>query len=177
MQEKQIISGLKARNKAAVDYLYEKYSRALFAVVSRIILDRDLAEEVFHDAFVKIVGKIHTYQEDKGSLYTWMANVCRNAAIDKTRSKDFSKTGQTNNIDDHISALEGQSDTSDYVEGIGVRELITELSDDQRFIIDCIYFKGYSHSEIAEEFNIPLGTVKSRVRASFAVLKKKMEKI
>ncbi|WP_143961098.1 RNA polymerase sigma factor [Litoribacter populi] len=177
MQEKQIISGLKARNKAAVEYLYEKYSRALFGVVVRIIPQRDQAEEVFHDAFVKIVSKIDSYQKGRGALYTWMANICRNAAIDKTRSKEFSKSGQTNSIDDYVYALEGRSDTGDYVDGIGVKELMAELNDDQKLIIDYIYFKGYSHAEIAEEFNIPLGTVKSRVRASFAVLKKKMEKI
>lgn len=80
MQEDQLITGLRAKDKRTVDYLYEKYSRALFVVISRVIKDHDIAEEVFHDAFVKIIRRIDSYDESKGRLYTWMANVCRNAA-------------------------------------------------------------------------------------------------
>jgi RNA polymerase sigma-70 factor (ECF subfamily) len=63
------------------------------------------------------------------------------------------------------------------VEGIGVRELMNQLNEDQRFIIEYIYFQGYTHSELSEEFDIPLGTVKSRVRAALQVLKKNLERI
>ncbi|GAB3658314.1 sigma-70 family RNA polymerase sigma factor [Echinicola sediminis] len=177
MQEEQLIKGLRARERQTVDYLYEKYSRALFAVISRVIKDRDIAEEVFHDAFVKIIRKIDHYDESKGRLYTWMANVCRNAAIDKTRSKEFSKSSKTNTIDNYVYGLEGTSGTAAAVEGIGVKELIADLNEEQRFVVECVYFKGYTHSEISEEFEIPLGTVKSRIRAAINVLKKNINRI
>ncbi|GGZ41590.1 RNA polymerase [Echinicola pacifica] len=177
MQEEQLISGLRDRDKQTVDYLYDKYSHALFAVISRVIRDRDIAEEVFHDAFVKIIRKIDSYDESKGKLYTWMANVCRNAAIDKTRSKEFSQNSKTNTIDQYVYGLEGASGTAQIVDGIGVKELMTSLSEEQRFVIECIYFKGYTHSEISEEFEIPLGTVKSRIRAALGVLKKNINRI
>ncbi|MCC5939785.1 MAG: RNA polymerase sigma factor [Lunatimonas sp.] len=177
MEEQEIIAGLKARNRKTVEYLYAKYSRALFAVITRIISDRDLAEEVFHDAFIKITGKIDSYDESKGRLYTWMANICRNAAIDKTRSKEFSEKHKTNSIDDFVYGLESQSGTVEAVDGIGVRELMGSLNDEYKFIVDCVYFKGYTHTEISEEFNIPLGTVKSRIRAAINALKKKVDRI
>ncbi|QDH81378.1 sigma-70 family RNA polymerase sigma factor [Echinicola soli] len=177
MQEDQLIKGLRAKDKQTVDYLYEKYSRALFAVISRVINDHDIAEEVFHDAFVKIIRRIDSYDESKGRLYTWMANVCRNAAIDKTRSKEFSKDSKTNTIDHYVYGLEGASGTTEAVDGIGVKELITTLNEEQRFVVECIYFKGYTHSEISEEFEIPLGTVKSRIRAALGVLKKNINRI
>lgn len=177
MQEEEIIAGLRARDRKTTEYLYEKYSRALFAVISRIILDSDIAEEVFHDAFIKITRKIDSYEESKGRLYTWMANICRNSAIDKLRSKEISQTTKTNTIDDFVFGLESQSGTMEQVEGIGVRELMNQLNEDQRFIIEYIYFQGYTHSEVSEEFDIPLGTVKSRVRAALQVLKKNLEKI
>lgn len=177
LQEEQLITGLRARDRQTVDYLYEKYSKALFAVISRVIKDRDIAEEVFHDAFVKIIRKIDSYDESKGRLYTWMANVCRNAAIDKTRSKEFSKSQKTNTIDNYVYGLEGSSGTLDKVDGIGVKDLITNLSEEQRFVVECIYFKGYTHSEISEEYEIPLGTVKSRIRAAINVLKKNINRI
>ena len=177
LQEEEIIAGLRARDRKTTEYLYEKYSRALFAVISRIITDRDIAEEVFHDAFIKITRKIDSYEESKGRLYTWMANICRNAAIDRTRSKEFSNSSKTNTIDDYVYGLESASGTSDLVDAIGVKELLDDLNEEQRFMVECIYFKGYTHSEVSEEFDIPLGTVKSRIRAAINVLKKNLGKI
>lgn len=177
MQEDELIAGLRAKDRKTTEYLYEKYSRALFAVITRIISDRDIAEEVFHDAFIKITRKIDSYEESKGRLYTWMANICRNSAIDKLRSKEISQTTKTNAIDDFVFGLESQSGTMEQVEAIGVKELLNNLNEDQRFIIEYIYFQGYTHSELSEEFEIPLGTVKSRVRAALQVLKKNIDKI
>ncbi|WP_209332449.1 RNA polymerase sigma factor [Lunatimonas salinarum] len=177
MEEQEIIAGLKARNRKTVEYLYAKYSRALFAVITRIISDKDLAEEVFHDAFIKITEKITQYDETKGRLYTWMANICRNTAIDKTRSKEFSEKHKTNTLDDFVYALESQTGTAEAVDGIGVRELMDTLNDECKFIVDCVYFKGYTHAEISEEFNIPLGTVKTRIRTAINALKKKVDRI
>ncbi len=177
MEEEQLITGLRAQDRKTIEYLYDKYSRALFAVISRIIIDKDIAEEVFHDAFIKITGKMDSYDSTKGRLYTWMANICRNSAIDKTRSKEFSKGSKTNTIDDYVYGLESESGTSEIVDGIGVRELLNELNEEQRFVTEYIYFKGYTHSEVSEEFEIPLGTVKSRIRAAINILKKNLEKI
>ncbi len=177
MQEEQLIAGVRNQDRQVIEYLYEKYSRALFAVISRIIKDRDIAEEVFHDSFVKIVQKIDGYDESKGRLYTWMANVCRNSAIDKTRSKEFSQSSKTNTIDDFVYGLEGETNTQHTVEGIGVKELVQSLNEEQRFVVECIYFKGFTHVEVAEEYDIPLGTVKSRIRAAINVLKKNLDKI
>lgn len=177
LEEEQLLAGLRAQDRKTVEYLYDKYSRALFAVISRIITDHDIAEEVFHDAFIKITRKIDGYDESKGRLYTWMANICRNAAIDKTRSKEFSKSSKTNTIDDYVYGIESESGTLELVDGIGVKELLTALNEEQRFVIECIYFKGYTHSEVSEEYDIPLGTVKSRIRAAVNVLKKNLEKI
>lgn len=177
MEEEQLIAGLRAKDRKTTDYLYEKYSRALFAVISRIIYDSDIAEEVFHDSFVKIIKKIESYDESKGRLYTWMANICRNSAIDKLRSKEISQSSKTNTIDDFVYGLEGKSGTVEETDAIGVKELMDQLNEDQRFIIEYIYFKGYTHSEVSEEFEIPLGTVKSRIRASLQVLKKNLERI
>ncbi|MEP1088337.1 sigma-70 family RNA polymerase sigma factor [Algoriphagus sp.] len=177
MQEEQLIAGLRAKDRKTTEYLYDKYSRALYAVISRIVFDKDIAEEVFHDSFVKITKKIDHYDESKGRLYTWMANICRNSAIDKLRSKEISQSGKTNTIDDYVYGMESQSGTLEHIDGIGVKELMIELNEDQKFIVEYIYFKGYTHSEVSEEFDIPLGTVKSRVRAAIQVLKKNVARI
>lgn len=177
MQEEELIAGLRAKDRKTTVYLYDKYARALFAVISRIVFDKEIAEEVFHDSFVKITKKIESYDESKGRLYTWMANICRNSAIDKLRSKELSQSGKTNTIDDFVYEMESQSGTQEHIDGIGVRELMSDLNDEQKFIVEYIYFKGYTHSEVSEEFEIPLGTVKSRVRAAIQVLKKNVARI
>jgi RNA polymerase sigma-70 factor (ECF subfamily) len=177
LEEQALVYGLRARDSKVQEYLYEKYSKALFGVISRIIFDRDIAEEVFHDAFIKIVNKIDNYDESKGRLYTWMANICRNSAIDKTRSKEFSKKSKTNTIDAYVYGMENDAGTAAAVDGIGVKELMDDLNNEQRFVMECIYFKGYTHTEVAEEYSLPLGTVKSRIRSAIKVLKLKADKI
>ncbi|MDN3205578.1 RNA polymerase sigma factor [Algoriphagus sediminis] len=177
MQEEEILKGLRARDRKTTEYLYEKYSRALFGVIRRMIADEDICEEVFHDAFIKITRKIDQYDESKGRLYTWMVNICRNSAIDKLRSKEISQSTKTETIDHFVFGMKGRYGTLDQVEGIGVKELMELLNEDQKFVIEYIYFKGFTHMEISEEFDIPLGTVKSRVRAAIQVLKKNIERI
>ncbi|MDO8965266.1 RNA polymerase sigma factor [Algoriphagus sp.] len=83
MKEEQIIAGLKAKDRITTEYLYEKYSKALYAVICRIISNRETAEEVFHDSFLYITRKIQAENIYKGQLYTWMANICRKCANDK----------------------------------------------------------------------------------------------
>ncbi|WP_375582971.1 RNA polymerase sigma factor [Cyclobacterium xiamenense] len=174
MEEHDLIRGLRARDRQAQEYLYEKYSRALYGIIRRILFDEEMAEEVFHDAFLKIAKKIDSYDEAHGRLYTWMAAICRNSAIDKTRSKEYSVNSKTNTIDAYVYGLESENDTASAVDGIGVRELMDDLNEEQRLVMECIYFKGYTHSEVAEIHSLPLGTVKSRVRAALQVLKKKL---
>ncbi|WP_332913270.1 RNA polymerase sigma factor [Algoriphagus boritolerans] len=67
MQEEQLIEGLRARDRKTTEYLYEKYSRALYAVIARILSDQDIAEEVFHDAFIKITKKLTLMKSQKGA--------------------------------------------------------------------------------------------------------------
>lgn len=168
---------MKVNARKAVEYAYAKYCRALFGVISRIIAERDIAEEVFHDAFVKFFKKMDTYDESNRRLYTWMSNYCRNAAIDKTRSKEFSEQRKTNTVDEYVYGLESHLASADLVDGIGVKELIGALIDDQKFIINRIYFEDYTQTGISGEYDIPLGTVKSRIRAAINVLKKEVDKL
>jgi RNA polymerase sigma factor (sigma-70 family) len=174
ISEEDLIRRLRSSDRQAVEYLYDKYSGALLGVISRIIIDKDIAEEVFHDAFVKICQKINQYDEQRGRLYTWMANLCRNAAIDRTRGKEFSQGTKTDRMDDLVYTAERFGAESDQTDDIGIKELLVGLEENQRFVLEKIYFLGYSHSEVAKEFDLPLGTVKTRLRAALQHLRKKL---
>ena len=152
-------------------YLYDHYSGALFGVIVRIVKQESIAEEILQDVFVKVWDKIGVYDSSKGRLFTWMLNIARNHAIDKTRSKEINKEKKTSGIENVVSRIDNQDYVEQRVEGIGVRDILKPLPEEQKFVVEKLYFEGYSQSEVAEEFNIPLGTVKTRLRLAMQQLR------
>jgi RNA polymerase sigma factor (sigma-70 family) len=144
----------------------------LYGVVLRVIKDEDIAQEVLQDAFLKIWEKIDSYDSSKGKLFTWMLNVTRNLAIDRTRSKEMSKARKTDDLAISVNRVDRQEYLEIQIESIGLKEILNRLSDEQRFVIEHLYLKGFTQSELAEEFNIPLGTVKTRTRLALNELRK-----
>ena len=160
-----------AKDKSALSYLYDHYSGALHGVIHRILQHEDIAEEVLQDIFLKIWNRIDQYDASKGKLFTWMLNIARNQAIDKTRSKEISKEKKTKDIDTLVHTVDRQEYQEQQIDGIGVQEILKVLTEEQRFVVEHLYFKGYTQSELAEESGIPLGTVKTRLRAAMQQLR------
>lgn len=171
IEEVDLVRMLLARDRAGIEYLYDRYSGALYGVISRILQKEEIAEEVLQDAFLKIWDKIESYDSKKGKLFTWMLNLTRNLAIDKTRSKEVGKEKKTGGIDNLVNRIDRQESVQQNTESIGVRDILNDLPEEQKFVVDYLYFKGYSQSELAEEFNIPLGTVKTRLRLAMKQLR------
>jgi RNA polymerase sigma-70 factor (ECF subfamily) len=167
-----LVAGLKAHDKSFLDYLYDHYSGALYSVIFRVVRDEGVAQEVLQDAFLKIWNKIDAYDTTKGKLFTWMLNVTRNLAVDRTRSKEIQKVKKTDDIDLLVNRIDRQEQTESQVDAIGLNEMLNRLPEEQRFVIDHLYLKGFTQSELAEEFNIPLGTVKTRTRLGLNELRK-----
>jgi len=132
---------------------------------------QEVAEEVLQDVFLKIWDRFSSYDDKKGRLFTWVINVARNQAIDKMRSREISKDQKTRGIENVVSKIDKKGFTEQQVESIGLSDVLRNLPEDQRFIVDHLYLKGYSQSELAEEFNIPLGTVKTRLRLAMKQLR------
>jgi RNA polymerase sigma-70 factor (ECF subfamily) len=174
-QESQqvLIDLLLQRDRKAFERLYDDYSAAIYGLVLKILRDEALAEDAMQDAFVRIWQKIHTYDESKGRLFTWMLNVARNIAIDKLRANGSRKAELTSSLQLQHMDSKGPS-TLMQVEHIGVSELVSSLPPDQKMVIELIYFLGYTQAEVSEEFHIPLGTVKSRVRLAMNHLRSKI---
>ncbi len=171
LSENELVAGLKQKDQQAMDYLYGHYANALYAVVLRMIKNEDIAQEVLQDAFLKIWDKMEAYDPAKGRLFTWMLNLTRNLAIDKTRSKEMSKGRKTNDLDLFVNKIDRQQHSEQHVETIGIAEMLNRLPGDQKFVIEHLYLKGYTQSELAEEFDIPLGTVKTRTRLALTELR------
>jgi RNA polymerase sigma-70 factor (ECF subfamily) len=169
--EDQLVALLKAKDEKAFGILYDNYSAALYGVISRIVADDEIAQDVMQDAFVKIWKNIGAYDTSKGRLFTWIVNVARNAAIDEIRSLSFRKQGQNQSLDAAVNrSVQGKNSTHKE-DHIGLKETVSGLKPEYRVIIDLLYFKGYTQEEASKELNLPLGTVKTRTRAALIQLR------
>lgn len=162
------MSRLRARDTSAMSALYDMYSATLYGVVLQIVKIEETAEDVLQEAFVKIWNSFDNYDASKGRLFTWMINICRNQAIDTIRSKQYRVNTMTEDIS--LSLRPGASSDGFKPEHVGIRDVIETLKPEQKQVIDLMYFEGMTQSEIAEEYNIPLGTVKTRARSAVKTL-------
>lgn len=166
-----LVQFLKKKSAQALSVLYERYSAALYGVICRIVSDEHIAEDVLQEAFVKIWNNASSYDITKGRLFTWMLNICRNAAIDKMRSKGYKTKKRTAGEE----AIDHQANDNLYndikPETIGIKDVVEKLRPEWRIIVDLVYFNGFTHQEAAEELQIPLGTVKTRLRSAILHLR------
>src|ERR1700733_1994107 len=148
------------------------YSASLFGVISRVITDTAIAEDVLQDTFVKIWNSFSSYNSEKGRLFTWMVNIARNLAIDKIRSKDYRNQGKNQELENNVTFIDERTNTVYQPELLGIKELVETLKPEQKSILDLVYFKGYTHVEAADELGVPLGTIKTRLRTAIMQLRK-----
>lgn len=169
--EDQLVSRLFKKDKLAFSYLYDNYSPALYGVVFRILQDEDTAEDVLQETFVRIWSNFEQYDKTKGKLFTWIVNIARNLAIDTTRSKSFKNQQKNLDIDKIVGFIDSKKSNFLNTDGIGLRELVSKLTPEQRELIDLVYFGGFTQVELSEKLNIPLGTVKTRMRMAIMQLR------
>jgi RNA polymerase sigma factor (sigma-70 family) len=168
---------LKGKNIDSFNYLYDNYHPIIYGTILRIVSKEEIASEILQDVFLKIWDKASSYDKNKGKLFTWMINMARYAAIDKLRSKELKKEEKTEQVQDYVTNSVADTQTNFSVDHIGVTSLLDRLDKDHKLIFDLVYYKGYTHSEISKEFDIPLGTVKTRIRNGLKVLRKHLDLI
>lgn len=164
MQSSELILQLQQKNEKAFRRIYEMYAENIFGVIYTILRDETLAEEVLQDVFVKVWNKANSYSEKKGRFFTWILNIARNAAIDKTRSVAFKNSQQNQTADYFVDILEEKSNFSSKMDAIGIKKYIDVLEPICKKVIDLLFFKGYTQKEASEELDIPIGTIKTRNR-------------
>lgn len=164
IDESALVALLKNKDRKAFSQLYDNYSSALYGVVFRVVQEEEMAQDVLQEVFLKIWENIAGYDASKGRLFTWMLNIARNASIDKTRSAEFKKVAKNQPLEDTFRKVERRNPVENKIEFIGIRGLVDKLKPEHKSIVDLIYLQGYTQSEVAEELNIPLGTVKTRVK-------------
>ena len=168
--EQELVAALKGRQEGAFSYLYDHYAAALYTIVKQIVQNSETASDVLQDVFVNIWRKIDSYDASKGRLFTWMLNIARNASIDTLRSRTFQNAQKNQEITESVLSMSGPSVLAN-IDSIGLMKHLQKLKPEYRVLIELAYFKGYTQEEIAEIEDIPLGTVKTRVRKALIQLR------
>jgi len=169
LTEAQLIDALQQRQQAGFAYLYDNYSGAIFTIISSIVTDKELAADVLQEVFVKIWRSFDKYDASKAKLYTWMLNIARNTAIDTVRSKAFNNSQQNRELTEFVYENAGSVETN--TDKIGLRKVVHTLKDEYKVLVELSYFQGFTQDEIAKMLDIPLGTVKTRLRAALIQLR------
>lgn len=169
--EQELVALLQQRNEHSFGYLYDNYSGALLGVISSIVSEQETARDVLQEVFVNIWRKMESYDPTKGRLFTWIMNIARNAAIDKIRSRAYQDSLKNYSIPDSVDTNIAGTSTLPKVDDVGLKKVLTKLTDEHRVLIDLSYFQGYTHDEISKMLAIPLGTVKTRIRSALTHLR------
>ncbi|MBU0438874.1 RNA polymerase sigma factor [Staphylococcus succinus] len=168
---------VETNDSKSLEILYDRYESLLFNLAYKITQDVQSSEEVLQDVFMKIWKQKAIFNPEKGKLSTWLITLCRNRAIDAIRKKkniesqfdeDFQGI-QTNSLPEYDLLNKETSEE--------INKRITFLNTDQQKIISLFYYKGLSQQEIANKLDIPLGTVKSRLRLSIQHLNSYFKKV
>jgi RNA polymerase sigma-70 factor (ECF subfamily) len=167
--EDELVKLLKNRDAMAFSYLYDNYSGSLYTVICQIVSDMEAANDVLQEVFINIWKKIESYDPTKGRLFTWMLNIARNASIDMVRSKSYQNSMKNTSVSANNELVTGIANFN--VDNIGLKKILQRLKPEHRVLLDLAYFKGYTHEEIADIENIPLGTVKTRIRNALLQLR------
>jgi RNA polymerase sigma-70 factor, ECF subfamily len=164
----------------ALSILYDRYARLVFSVAFAVVGDQAAAEEITQDVFTRVWQKAATYQPEQSRVSTWLTSITRNRAIDILRRQGVRPEYTSISWgDDQSDGLPHPETTPELVELAmmqkKVRVALETLPEDQRQPLILAYFKGMSHSEIADTLGEPLGTVKTRIRLAMQKLRRLLE--
>lgn len=161
----------------AMKLLYNKYKNLLFGLIVSILKNREEAEDCLQEVFTQAWEKADQFDPTRGKVYTFLVTMARNKAIDRTRSRAFKDSEKEDHIiNDFTLTLEGEynnpHENMELAERAQmVKNALNNLSQKERKVLYVAYFNGMSQSEISEKLDIPLGTVKYRMRQGMIKLR------
>ncbi|WP_299552769.1 RNA polymerase sigma factor [Seonamhaeicola sp.] len=167
--EKEIVHLFETGDKKAISLLYENYSDALYGVIKKIITDDETAQDVLQESFVKIWRYSKKYDSSKAKLFTWLYRIAYNTAIDKVRSLK-NKTGKEVQIETSVVyKFTADSINQDVLD---LKKHLKTIDEKYQIVINALFFEGMTQQEASDELDIPLGTIKSRLKIGLRELKK-----
>lgn len=166
-----LLTQIAASDKAAFAQLFERYAIRVKAFVLRAGTSNEDADEIAQEVLVTVWRKAHQFDPAKAAASTWIFAIARNRRIDLIRRRMRPEPDPHDPLFQPAAEPGGMEALSAQQIATKVREGLTELPEDQRQVLSAAFYDGLSHAEIAAHFNLPLGTVKSRIRLSFKHLR------
>lgn len=160
------------QDDTALATLYAEYATPVYSLARRVLGDEALAQEVTQDTFLKVWKNPDAWDPSKGQFVSWLLTLTRYTAVDRLRS-EVRRTGRNTELHDEIEENDGQDSAPDFSVR-EVREMLLHLPHEQRLLIELAFYQGMKHSELAEKLDLPLGTVKTRLRLGLQKLRKMM---
>jgi RNA polymerase sigma-70 factor (ECF subfamily) len=178
-EEREWMVQVQNGDKRALRKLYDRFSKILFGMIYKILRNKEESEDLLQEIFVKIWNKADQFDPSRGSAYSFIATLARNRAIDRTRSRAFKnrrKDDYVINDDEYSFNLSTENpNPEEKIEiterAVGVRKALAKLNEKERQVLYISYFEGLSQTEIADKIDIPLGTVKYRMRQGMIKLR------
>ena len=170
--DEALLLGIQQQDIGALEEFFDRYHGIALAVAYRVLRSKELAEDAVQEAFLGVWRRPSTFNPEKGAAKTWLLTVVRHRAIDITRGRSFSQ--ETQSLDERAYAL-ASPDVWAQVDNGFERERIlnamAQLPKEQRDAIDLAYFSGFTYQEVAQKTQVPLGTVKGRMRLGIQKLR------
>lgn len=167
--EKEIVSLLTKGDKKAITLLYDNYADALYGVIKKIISDDDTAQDVLQETFVKVWRYSKKYDASKAKLFTWLYRIAYNSAIDKVRSL---KNKIEKEVQIETSSVYKVTTNSLNQDVLDIKKHLGSIDEKYQIVINALFFEGMTQQEASDELDIPLGTIKSRLKIGLRELKK-----
>lgn len=167
--EKDIVNLLENGDKKAITLLYENYADALYGVIKKVIADDDTAQDVLQETFVKIWRYSKKYDSSKAKLFTWLYRIAYNTSIDKIRSL---KNKTEKEVQMETSSVYKVSFGELNQDVLDIKKHLNTLDEKYQIVINALFFEGMTQQEASDELDIPLGTIKSRLKIGLRELKK-----
>ncbi len=164
-------------DQEALITLYDKYGRLVYSLAYRMLQDHQLAEEVTQDVFTRVWQMAHSFDPKRSSFTTWLTSITRNRTIDvlrRRRVRGLTGPGEAE-LNTAITRADERFIPEHHLEALAVREALEQLPPTQREVLELAYFQGMTQREIAKHLNIPLGTVKTRMRLGMMKLRDLLE--
>src|SRR6266536_2569555 len=182
LSDEALIRAIAARAVWAMEPLYQRYSRLLYSLAYRMVADHQVAEDLLQDSFIAVWRHAASYSPQIGAVQSWLVSIIHHRTIDylrATRRRIGLNKVTLDDVehDESVASPDVWDEAWLAVQASQVREALTGLSQEQRSVIELAYFQGWTHSEIAEDLQLPLGTVKARMRLGLMHLKRILQQM
>lgn len=167
--EKEIVGLLQKGDKKAITLLYENYADTLFGVILKVLNNEELAQDALQETFIKVWKKAKSYNADKAKLFTWLYRIAYNTAIDKVRSQSNKDSKEVQIEASNVYKLTSEGLNQDVMD---IKTHLKSIDEKYQIVINALFFEGMTQQEASDELEIPLGTIKSRLKIGLRELRK-----